>query len=81
MTDASRTQAAATFRGGTVLVLYTAGLIDRRGEDIDKGLALLADSLARHRADDLEALADAVLTDLLPPGGATDDTALVIVRL
>ncbi|MGW1913935.1 PP2C family protein-serine/threonine phosphatase [Streptomyces sp. NPDC002076] len=78
---ATRIQAATAFREGAVLALYTDGLIERRGEDIDSGLARLADSLARHRTDDPEALADAVLNDLLPPGGATDDTALVIVRL
>ncbi|MFF3877753.1 PP2C family protein-serine/threonine phosphatase [Streptomyces sp. NPDC001978] len=76
-----RIQAAAAFREGAVLVLYTDGLIERRREDIDTGLARLADSLARHQTDDPETLADAVLTDLLPPGDATDDTALVIMRL
>ncbi|MFF3145819.1 PP2C family protein-serine/threonine phosphatase [Streptomyces sp. NPDC057927] len=76
-----RIQAVAAFREDAVLVLYTDGLIERRGEDIDAGLARLADSLARHRADDPEVLADAVLADLIPPGDATDDTALVIVRL
>ncbi|MQY37104.1 hypothetical protein SRB17_51080 [Streptomyces sp. RB17] len=78
---APRIQAAAAFREGAVLALYTDGLIERRREDIDTGLARLADSLARHQADAPEALADAVLTDLLPAGTATDDTALVIVRL
>ncbi|MET8446408.1 SpoIIE family protein phosphatase [Streptomyces sp. NPDC005209] len=78
---APRVQATAAFCEGDVLVLYTDGLIERRREDIDTGLARLADSLARHRADDCEALADAVLADLLPPGDATDDTALVVVRL
>ncbi|MFF3461840.1 PP2C family protein-serine/threonine phosphatase [Streptomyces sp. NPDC002619] len=76
-----RIQAAAAFREDAVLALYTDGLIERRREDIDTGLARLADSLARHQADDPETLADAMLTDLLPPGDATDDTALVIVRL
>ncbi|MFJ9869646.1 PP2C family protein-serine/threonine phosphatase [Streptomyces sp. NPDC101165] len=78
---APRIQAAAAFREGDTLVLYTDGLVERRREDIDTGLARLADSLARHQADDCENLADAVLGDLLPPGDATDDTALVIVRL
>ena len=64
-----------------MLVLYTDGLIERRREDIDTGLARLADALGRHRAAGPEALADAVLLELLPPGGATDDTALVIVQL
>ncbi|MET8629555.1 SpoIIE family protein phosphatase [Kitasatospora sp. NPDC004669] len=74
-------QATAHFTDGAVLALYTDGLIERRHEDIDTGLARLADSLTRHRATDPETLADALLSDLLPPGGVTDDTALVIVRL
>jgi serine phosphatase RsbU (regulator of sigma subunit) len=76
-----RPQAATAFADGATLVLYTDGLIERRREDIDTGLARLAHSLTRHRATDPEPLADAVLRELLPPGGATDDTALVIVRL
>jgi serine phosphatase RsbU (regulator of sigma subunit) len=77
----SRPQARTSYRKGATLVLYTDGLVERRGEDIDTGLARLADSLARHRGEDPERLADSVLLELLPAGGATDDTALVIVRL
>ncbi|MBF9069531.1 PP2C family protein-serine/threonine phosphatase [Streptacidiphilus fuscans] len=77
----TRPQAVVPFSEGDVLVLYTDGLIERRDRDIDVGLNLLAESLVRHRDADSEALADAVLTDLLPPAGVTDDTALVIVRL
>nr|WTB34514.1 SpoIIE family protein phosphatase [Streptomyces sp. NBC_00830] len=76
-----RVQATMAFTEGSVLALYTDGLVERRGEDIDTGLARLADSLARHRAADPETLADALLADLLPLGGVTDDTALVIVHL
>ncbi|WP_037672621.1 PP2C family protein-serine/threonine phosphatase [Streptomyces griseus] len=76
-----RPQAGTSYADGATLVLYTDGLVERRREDIDTGLARLADSLARHRDEDPERLADAVLLELLPPGGATDDTALVIVRL
>jgi serine phosphatase RsbU (regulator of sigma subunit) len=76
-----RPQAGTTFADGDTLVLYTDGLIERRQEDIDTGLARLADALARHREAAPETLADAVLLELLPPGGATDDTALIVVRL
>ncbi|MFJ6087039.1 PP2C family protein-serine/threonine phosphatase [Streptomyces sp. NPDC092369] len=76
-----RPEFRTTYTEGATLVLYTDGLIERRHEDIDTGLNRLADSLTRHRAAGPEALADAVLLELLPPGGATDDTALVIVRL
>jgi serine phosphatase RsbU (regulator of sigma subunit) len=78
---APRLQATKPFTEGSVLALYTDGLIERRREDIDDGLARLAGSLARHQACSPDALADALLADLLPPGGATDDTALVIMRL
>lgn len=63
-----RPQASTTYADGATLVLYTDGLIERRREDIDTGLARLADALARHRAKDPETLADAVLLELLPPG-------------
>ncbi|MFE3452512.1 SpoIIE family protein phosphatase [Nonomuraea sp. NPDC059194] len=76
-----RPQAETAFTEGATLVLYTDGLIERRREDIDAGLARLADSLTRHQGADPETLADALLTDLIPPAGATDDTALVVLRL
>ncbi|WP_331751955.1 SpoIIE family protein phosphatase [Streptomyces chartreusis] len=76
-----RPEASTAFPEGATLVLYTDGLIERRDEDIDVGLARLADSLVRHGRADPEALADALLADLLPPTGNTDDTALVIIRL
>ncbi|MGA5088709.1 PP2C family protein-serine/threonine phosphatase [Streptomyces sp. NRRL S-1314] len=76
-----RPEASVAFSPGATLVLYTDGLIERRREDIDVGLRRLADSLSHHRELDPEPLADTVLRELLPPGGATDDTALVVVRL
>ncbi|MGW2288151.1 PP2C family protein-serine/threonine phosphatase [Streptomyces phaeochromogenes] len=76
-----RAQARAPFAEGATLVLYTDGLIERRTEDIDTGLARLADALTRHRRLDPEALADALLADLLPSNGNTDDTALVVIPL
>ncbi|MFF1339644.1 PP2C family protein-serine/threonine phosphatase [Streptomyces sp. NPDC058290] len=77
----ARPQGTTPFTEGDTLVLYSDGLIERRREDIDTGLARLADALVHHRGADPEPLADALLLDLLPAVGATDDTALVIVRL
>ncbi|GAA3843587.1 PP2C family protein-serine/threonine phosphatase [Streptomyces phyllanthi] len=76
-----RPQARTSFTEGATLVLYTDGLIERRTEDIDTGLARLADSLSRHRQLDPETLADALLADLLPSTGTSDDTALIVLRL
>ena len=77
----ARPEAETGFEPGATLVLYTDGLVERRREDIDRGLLRLAESLRRHRTEDPETLADVVLLELLAPGGATDDTALVVVRL
>lgn len=76
-----RPQASTPFTEGSTLALYTDGLVERRHEDIDTGLARLADSLTRHRKSDPEPLADALLADLLPSTGTADDTALVVIRL
>ncbi|ULR48981.1 PP2C family protein-serine/threonine phosphatase [Streptomyces deccanensis] len=76
-----RPQARAPFVEDSTLVLYTDGLIERRTESIDTGLERLAASLAHHREHDPETLADALLADLLPPTGNTDDTALIVLRL
>ncbi|MEV6381725.1 SpoIIE family protein phosphatase [Streptomyces sp. NPDC051773] len=76
-----RPQARTPFVEGSTLVLYTDGLIERRTESIDTGLERLAASLAHHREHDPETLADALLADLLPPTGNTDDTALIVLRL
>lgn len=74
-------QAARSYATGDTLVLYTDGLIERRGEDIDAGLARLAETLGRCCAYTPEHLADALLADLGVASGARDDIALVIVRL
>ncbi|MEY9932626.1 serine phosphatase RsbU (regulator of sigma subunit) [Catenulispora sp. GP43] len=76
-----RPEARQGFTGGDVLVLYTDGLIERRREDIDVGLGRLTRALISHLTLQPEQLADALLLDLLPTGGATDDTALVVLRL
>ncbi|MEV2193102.1 SpoIIE family protein phosphatase [Streptomyces phaeochromogenes] len=78
-----RTQATVSYAPGATLVLYTDGLIERRGEDIDQGLNRLTHSLEHHHALPPEPLADAILTDLVPAPrrGPDDDTALVVIRL
>ncbi|MFH7598275.1 SpoIIE family protein phosphatase [Streptomyces racemochromogenes] len=64
---------------GAVLALYTDGLVEARGQDIDEGLDALRAELAR-AAGPLEREADRILAALLPDG-ATDDTVLVLARI
>ncbi|WP_307825211.1 SpoIIE family protein phosphatase [Streptomyces sp. M2CJ-2] len=79
--DAPRPQATVAYTPGDTLVLYTDGLIERRGEDIDAGLHRLADVLARHARLSPDRLADVLLARLGVADGGRDDVALVIVRL
>ncbi|MFD4132767.1 SpoIIE family protein phosphatase [Streptomyces goshikiensis] len=64
---------------GAVLALYTDGLIEARGQDIDTGMEALRAQL-RGDVDSLEEAADRILRSLLPDT-ATDDTVLVLARV
>lgn len=77
----SRPQAELPYTPGDTLVLYTDGLVERRGEDIDVGLRRLTDTLTRHTRLAPERLADMLLARLGVSGGGRDDVALVVVRL
>ena len=65
---------------GDLLILYTDGLIERRGESVDVGLSRLRDAARHGPGDSLEALADHVLANVLPEEGPADDVALLVVR-
>ncbi|MEU3458366.1 SpoIIE family protein phosphatase [Streptomyces sp. NPDC006733] len=64
---------------GWVLLLYTDGLVERRGEDIDVSLARLA--LLRPTPEgSLEELLDQVLAGLVQPA-VEDDVAVLVARV
>jgi PAS domain S-box-containing protein len=66
---------------GTTVVLYTDGLVERRGESLDVGLDRLADA-ACAGPEEPEALRDHVLAALLEPSGQRyDDVTAVVARL
>jgi putative methionine-R-sulfoxide reductase with GAF domain len=62
---------------GALLCFYTDGLIERRGEVIDDGLARLCQAVAAQPA---EATCAAVMHALVGNGPARDDIALLMVR-
>ncbi|MEU1850558.1 SpoIIE family protein phosphatase [Streptomyces sp. NPDC019990] len=76
-----RPQAGLPYTPGDTLVLYTDGLIERRDEDIDAGLARLTAALSQHHSLAPDRLADTLLTRLDVAKGAPDDIALVVIRL
>ncbi|AOR36941.1 hypothetical protein BFF78_07315 [Streptomyces fodineus] len=76
-------QCCTTIARGAILVLYTDGLIETPGTDIeDQLIQLLAtlDKLAT-TAPDLETAADHVLSTMLPDADGHDDVTLLLTRL
>ncbi len=73
-------EAAHAFSLGAsdVLLLFTDGLVERRGESLDVGLSRLAEAV-RAGTGDLDELCDRVLRDVGPPS-ILDDIALVAIR-
>jgi PAS domain S-box-containing protein len=63
---------------GSVLALYTDGLIERPGQDITAGMARLARTLTAGPARSLDDLCDSLLASL--GAAARDDIALLLAR-
>ncbi|WP_309225410.1 SpoIIE family protein phosphatase [Quadrisphaera sp. INWT6] len=80
--DTERHERVEVLQRGATVLLYTDGLVERRGQSLEEGLERLRSVLEQLAALDLgaDALCDAVLSRMLP-GPAEDDVALVAVRL
>jgi PAS domain S-box-containing protein len=77
-----RVESEVTLDRGATVLLFTDGLVERRGQSIDDGLSQLRDTLEELAAEQLalDELCDRVLARMLPPR-SEDDVALVAVRL
>ncbi|MDQ0835287.1 PAS domain S-box-containing protein [Streptomyces achromogenes] len=64
---------------GSVLAFYTDGLVESRERDADAGHRMLGEALA-DAPGSLDETCDRILHTLLPPGGASDDVALLLAR-
>jgi PAS domain S-box-containing protein len=72
-------EVSAPMTPGSTLLLYTDGLVERPGENIDDGMAELAARVGE-APEDPDALCDHLLATLVPPGGAMDDVAILTLR-
>ncbi|HET6549665.1 MAG TPA: SpoIIE family protein phosphatase, partial [Solirubrobacter sp.] len=63
---------------GTLLALYTDGLVERRDRGIDVGIDLLAEALGNANGD-VASIPDA-LVGAVAPDGSDDDVALLVAR-
>lgn len=74
-----RTGAKEALPPDCTVVLYTDGLVERRDEALDRGLARLRQHAAALAREPLETFCDELLNGLSAP--STDDVALIAVRI
>jgi serine phosphatase RsbU (regulator of sigma subunit) len=75
-----RRSSSCTIDPGSLLVLYTDGLVERRDSPISEGLERLA-SVAAGAGQDPESACDRMLAAMLGGEGAEDDVALLAVAV
>ena len=75
-----RTNHVTALTQGCTVLLYTDGLVERRGSGLDEGIGVLASVLRDTAQLPLESVCDQVLARLVP-GDSEDDVALLAVRL
>ena len=78
--DGPRPQVSRLLRPGSTLMLFTDGLVERKRESIDDGIARAADVLLDTMRLPPDSVADAMLGELAPAAGYDDDVAMVIYR-
>ena len=74
-----RTSVSVEVPPGSTLVAFTDGLIERRGEDIDDGLARVGAALSATSTAGVETVADALLATA--GDERHDDTAVIVIRI
>ncbi|MEV6548247.1 SpoIIE family protein phosphatase [Streptomyces sp. NPDC051597] len=65
---------------GSVLALYTDGLVEVSGVDLDESVGAVADRLAEVGGRPLEEVADALVRHVQETQGRSDDVALLLLR-
>ncbi|MDT5140896.1 MAG: hypothetical protein QOE48_898 [Mycobacterium sp.] len=76
----SRPQSSVVLPPGSTLMLYTDGLVERRDMSLDDGIARVSATVASGMNLTVDAVADAVLSEMAPPSGYDDDIAIVVYR-
>jgi serine phosphatase RsbU (regulator of sigma subunit)/anti-sigma regulatory factor (Ser/Thr protein kinase) len=78
--DRPRPDAHTTVPAGATLLLYTDGLVERRGSSLDQGIAHAAALVKDGRNATLDDVADQIMTRLAPSSGYQDDVAVLLYR-
>jgi PAS domain S-box-containing protein len=78
--DRFRPTGRATVPAGATLLMYTDGLVERRGLTMDDGIGRVAALVSGGLGSALDELAACVLTAMQPQGGYHDDVAILAYR-
>jgi len=78
--DWPRPETHVTMPPRATLLLYTDGLVERRGRSIDDGMTRAADLIQDGRSQSLDDVADQLMFRLEPGGGYSDDVAILLYR-
>jgi PAS domain S-box-containing protein len=79
-TDWLRPEGTLVMPARSTLLLYTDGLVERRGVSLDDGIARATGLVQEGRAAALEGLASQIMSRLAPSSGYPDDVALLLYR-
>jgi len=79
MTSARRS-ASITLEPGSLVVMYSDGLIERRRERLDHGIGRLERSAIRHLDDPIDECADQIVADMTTHSSPTDDVVVTCFR-
>ena len=77
---ADRREAVYLLPPRSTLLLYTDGLVERRGRSLTDGITEAGSAVVSSSEDSLEDLATRLMARLAPAGGYGDDVAVVLYR-
>ncbi|GAB3010437.1 SpoIIE family protein phosphatase [Mycobacterium bourgelatii] len=78
--DWQRPETSTEMPPRATLLLYTDGLVERRGVSIDDGMARAADLIESGHSESLDNVADHLMSRLEPSNGYSDDVAVLLYR-
>jgi serine phosphatase RsbU (regulator of sigma subunit)/integral membrane sensor domain MASE1 len=79
--DATYTEGRVRLEAGDILVMYTDGLVERRGRDIETGISQAQRLVAGWRSDTAPAEGCRQLTETLALPPRQDDVCVIVIRL
>jgi anti-sigma regulatory factor (Ser/Thr protein kinase) len=78
--NAKRRDAEYLLEPRSTLLLYTDGLVERRGRPLTDGIVEAGNAVMSGAEDSIEDLASRLMSQLAPPDGYGDDVAMVLYR-